>query len=118
MTRIDAEEKTMNTKVKLPNIKASVRGVLFLDYADGAYINTFLLFHTIENDKHINPKWEQFGEYTEQGHPNGRTRVYMLDDDPKGYTPHAEFTAAYYAKYPERIEINRQKDIDRQKAQQ
>ena len=113
MTRLEAEEKTMDTQETLPMIKASTKGELFLDYDDGAYTNVILMRHTKENDE-----WEQFGEYTDKGDRKSCVRTYRLDGDPRGYTSYAEFAAVYYAQYPERIEINRQKDIDRQKAQQ
>ena len=88
-----------------PSIKASSVGELFLDYDGDKYINTSLLFHSGEGTQR-----EQFGEYTDKGDPHGYVRTFRLGDDPNVYRSYPDFAAAYYAKYPERIEINRQKE--------
>ena len=88
-----------------PTLKAFIEGVLFLDSAGGNYQNTFRISHSIKGDGE-----EQFGEYTDKGDPHGYVRTFRLDDDPNVYRSYPDFAAAYYAKYPERIEINRQKE--------
>ena len=89
----------------LPKIMASTGGATFLDYDGDCYLNTFLMFHSVEGAER-----EQFGEYTEKGNPLGYVRSWGLNDDLNAYTVYADFAAAYYAKFPERLEINRQKE--------
>ena len=89
----------------LPKIKASKQGEVFLDYDGDCYINTFSLFHSVEAGER-----ERFGEFTDKGDPLGYDRTFMLDGDPNAYKVYADFAAAYYARFPERIEINRQKE--------
>ena len=89
----------------LPKIKASQKGELFLDYDGGCYINTFSLFHLVEGGEE-----ERFGEFTDKGDPLGYVRTFRLDGDLNAYPSYADFAAAYYAKFPERLEINRQKE--------
>ena len=89
----------------LPKIKASKQGEVFLDYDGDCYINTFLLFHTVEGADR-----EQFGEYVEKGDSHGYVRTFRIGGDPNAYKVYADFAAAYYARFPERIEINRQKE--------
>ena len=78
-----------------PPIMAKKIGITFLDFDSGKYSNTFELKHN------VNGQYERFGTMTESSeHP----RLFCLGDNE--YTTYADFVAAYYARYPERIAIN------------
>ena len=75
-------------------IKATKHGVVFADYADGKFKNTYDLMHEVDGEDVC------FGQIVDTR--EGRT--FYLDDADAAFSGYPSFEAAYYAKFPERKE--------------
>ena len=73
-------------------IKAIQNGVMFLDYENGKYQNTYNLLHEVEG------AYVGFGQAVDTR--EGRT--FFLDGVESAYSDYPAFEAAYYARFPER----------------
>ena len=73
-------------------IKAKQQGVMFLDYDNGKYRNTFDLLHEVNGEDVC------FGQAVDTR--EGRT--FYLDGVDAPFSDYPAFEAAYYAKFPER----------------
>ena len=78
------------------NIKATQHGLIFLDYADGGFPNTYALLHEVNGED------VRFGQIVDTR--EGRT--FYLDGADAASTDYPAFEAAYYAMYPERKEAS------------
>ena len=84
-------------KSTLPPIRAKQKGVAFLDFDGGKYRNTYEMTHTVSGQD------AAFGTLIASSeHP----RSFWLDGDDTEYITYAEFAAAYYARFPERVAMN------------
>ena len=75
-------------------IKAKQHGVMFLDYDDGKFRNTYDLSHE------VNGEYVCFGQMVDTR--EGRT--FYLDNLDEAFIEYPAFEAAYYALYPDRKE--------------
>ena len=75
-------------------IKAKKHGVMFLDFDDGKYRNTYNLLHEVNGEDVC------FGQAVDTR--EGRT--FYLDGADAASSDYPAFEAAYYAMYPERKE--------------
>jgi len=73
-------------------IKAKQQVVMFMDYDNGKYRNTFDLLHEVNGEDVC------FGQAVDTR--EGRT--FFLDGVEPAYSDYPAFEAAYYAKFPER----------------
>ena len=77
-------------------IKATKHGVMFVDYDDGKFQNTYDLMHKVNGEDVC------FGQIMDT--PEGRT--FYIDNADAAFSDYPSFEAAYYAKYPERKEAD------------
>ena len=85
------------TSTALPPIRAKQKGVVSLDFDGGKYRDTYELTHSTSGQD------AAFGTLiTSSEHP----RSFWLDGDDTEHITYAEFAAAYYARFPERVAMN------------
>ena len=77
-------------------IKAKQQGVIFADYDDGKYQNTYNLMHE------VNGTYLCFGQvvHTREG------RTFYLDGVDAAFSDYPSFEAAYHAMYPKQKEAS------------
>ena len=78
-------------------IKAKKQGVIFVDFDDGKFQNTYNLLHEVNGEDVC------FGQIVD----TRECRTFYLDNPDEAFIEYPAFEAAYYALYPDRKEATK-----------